>query len=83
MAKTSSLQRDRKDVLACFQEFSFDSTGEKCDVLKEALTRYMGLVFSDANEKLREGLPQITKLSVKAQEKYAPQLLESDESCKY
>lgn len=64
-------------------EFSFDSTGKKSDVLKEALTRYMGLVFPDANEKLKEGLPQITKLSVKVQEKYAPQSLESDESCKY
>ena len=64
-------------------EFSFDSTGENSDVLKEALTRYMGLVFPDATEKVKEGLPQITKLSVKVQEKFAPQSLESDESCKY
>ena len=64
-------------------EFSFDSTGEQSDVLKEALTRYIGLVFPDANEKLKEGLSQITKLSVKVQEKYVPQSLESDESCKY
>lgn len=63
-------------------EFSFESTGESSDVLTEALARYKGLVFPDSNEKPKAGLPQITKLTVKVEEKYAPQSLESDESCK-
>lgn len=63
-------------------DFSFDSTGETSDVLKEAFTRYMGLVFQDPSEKPKPGLPQITKLAVKVKEKYAPQSLDSDESCK-
>jgi len=63
-------------------EFSFDSTGETSDVLKEAFTRYKDLVFPDPREKPKAGLPQITLLSVKVEEKYAPQSLESDESCK-
>lgn len=63
-------------------EFSFESTGESSDVLTEALARYKGLVFPDSSEKPKAGLPQITKLSVKVEEKYAPQSLESDESCK-
>ena len=63
-------------------EFSLDSTGETSDVLTEALKRYKDLVFPDPNEKLKAGLPQITKLSVKVEEKYAPLSLQSDESCK-
>ena len=63
-------------------EFSFDSTGETSDVLKEAFTRYRNLVFPDSSEKPKAGLPQITLLSVKVEEKYAPLSLESDESCK-
>ncbi|XP_020601771.1 uncharacterized protein LOC110040842, partial [Orbicella faveolata] len=61
-------------------EFSFDSTGETSDVLKEAFTRYRDLVFPDPSEKPKAGLPQITQLSVKVEEKYAPLSLESDES---
>ena len=63
-------------------EFSFDSTGETSDVLKEAFTRYSDLVFPDPSEKPKAGLPQITRLSVKVEEKYAPLSLDSDESCK-
>lgn len=63
-------------------DFSFDSTGETSDVLKEAFTRYKPLVFPDPSEKPKPGLSQITKLSVKVEEKYTPQSLESDESCK-
>lgn len=63
-------------------EFSFDSTGETSDVLKEAFTRYSDLVFPDLNEKPKAGLPQITRLSVKVEGKYAPLSLDSDESCK-
>jgi len=63
-------------------EFSFEPIGERSDVLTEALRRYEGLVFPDPNEKPKEGLSQITKLSVKVEEKYAPLTIESDESCK-
>lgn len=62
-------------------EFSFASIGETSDVLREALSRYKSLVFPDPNEKLKAGLQQITKLSVKVEEKYAPQSIRSDESC--
>ena len=62
-------------------EFSFASIGETSDVLTEALSRYKSLVFPDPNEKLKAGLQQITKLSVKVEEKYAPQSIRSDESC--
>lgn len=63
-------------------EFSFASIGETSDVRTEALSRYKSLVFPDPNEKLKVGLQQITKLSVKVEEKYAPQSIKSDESCK-
>ncbi|XP_029186896.2 beta-hexosaminidase subunit beta-like [Acropora millepora] len=61
-------------------EFSFASIGETSDVLTDALSRYKSLVFPDPNEKLKAGLQQITKLSVKVEEKYAPQSIRSDES---
>lgn len=63
-------------------DFAFDSTGESSDVLKEAFARYKSLIFPDPSNKLKPGLPQITTLSVKVEEKYAPQSLETDESCK-
>ena len=63
-------------------EFSFDSAGETSDVLKEAFTRYRNLVFPDPSEKPKAGLAQISLLSVKVEDKYAPLSLESDESCK-
>lgn len=60
--------------------FSFDSTGETSDVLKQALIRYKVLVFPDPVEKPKDGLSQIIKLTVKVLDKYAPLSLESDES---
>ena len=63
-------------------EFSLDSVGETSDVLTEALKRYLYLVFPEPNEKLKPGMPQITKLSVMVLKPYASQSLESDESCK-
>ncbi|XP_073232084.1 beta-hexosaminidase subunit beta-like [Porites lutea] len=61
-------------------DFSFDSTGETSDVLTEALKRYRSLVFRDPMEKCKATLPKITKLTVKVEEKYSPQSLETDES---
>lgn len=62
--------------------FSFDSTGETSDVLKQALIRYKVLVFPDPVEKPKDGLSQIIKLTLIVLDKYAPLSLESDESCK-
>ncbi|KAJ7381179.1 hypothetical protein OS493_004778 [Desmophyllum pertusum] len=78
--KPQSYNASGKTYTLTSSDFSFDSTGETSDVLKEALTRYMGLVFPDPSVKPKAGLPQITKLSVKVEQKYAPQSLESDES---
>lgn len=64
-------------------DFSFNSTGETSDVLTEALERYRSLVFPDPMEKCKATLPKITKLTVKVEEKYSPQSLETDESCKF
>ena len=64
-------------------DFSFDSTGETSDVLTEALKRYRSLVFPDQMEQCKATLPKITKLTVKVEEKYSPQSLETDESCKF
>lgn len=64
-------------------DFSFHSTGETSDVLMEALKRYTNLVFPDPMGKCKATLPKITKLTVKVEEKYLPQSLETDESCKF
>lgn len=64
-------------------DFSFDSIGETSDVLTEALKRYRSLVFPDQMEQCKATLPKITKLTVKVEEKYSPQSLETDESCKF
>ena len=81
--KPQSYNASGKIYTLTSSDFSFDSTGEMSDVLQEALTRYKVLFFPDPIEKPKAGLSQITKLTVKVEEKYAPQSLESDESCKY
>ena len=80
--KPQSYNASGKVYTLTSSEFSFDSTGETSDVLKEAFKRYRGLAFPDPSEKPKAGLPQITQLSVKVEEKYAPLSLDSDESCK-
>lgn len=80
--KPQSYNASGKVYTLTSSEFSFDSAGETSDVLKEAFIRYRDLVFPDRMEKSKAGLPQITLLSVKVEEKYEPLSLESDESCK-
>lgn len=80
--KPQSYNTSGKVYTLTSKNFSFDSTGETSDVLKQALMRYKVLVFPDAVEKPKDGLSQIIKLTVKVLNKYAPLSLESDESCK-